>query len=210
MGGYFSTRWNYERTRQDTGGLLFLDVAKLRTMGALEPGALAWQEWTNGRGEAIGSIQTTTNAARDTLTLSYSIRENGGEWQPIREAIPLEATPCNYGGERLWLTCPRCQSRRRVLYSVGGRFRCRQCHDLAYASTREDAHERSIRRTNRLQKRLEAVSGTDIFAIPEKPRGMHWDTYERIIDGLLKEHDIQHESFRAFIRKREQLLTRLS
>lgn len=140
MGGYFSTRWNYERTRTDTGGLLFLNATKLRTMGALNAGALAWQEWTNGRGEVIGSIQSVMSTDRNhpSLTLVYRIREHGGEWQDVRELIWLEATPCNYGGERLWLTCPRCHSRRRVLYSVGGRFRCRQCHDLAYTSTREE------------------------------------------------------------------------
>lgn len=205
MGGYFSTRWNYERTRQDTSSLLFLDVAKMRTMGALEPGAFAWQEWTNGRGEVIGSIQTCMNAARDTLTLIYSVREDEGEWKPIREAITLEATSCNYGGKRLWLTCPGCHSRRRVLYSLGGRFRCRQCHDLAYTSTREDDHERSIRRMNRLQKRL-GTSKTGLFHIPEKPRGMHWNTYERIVRELLHEHDIQEGFFQAFIDKRKHLL----
>lgn len=211
MGGYFSTRWDYVRTRQDTGSLLKLDAAILRTMGALTPGAIAWHEWTNGRGESVGTIQSSmsTDGDRPLLTLSYSIREHDGEWQPIRERIWLEATPCNYGGERLWLSCPECQTRRRVLYSLGGRFHCQQCHDLAYASTREDAHDRSIRRTQKLQKRLGA-SSAGIFDVPPKPRGMHWDTYERIIDGLLKEHDIQHESFRAFIRKREQLLARFS
>lgn len=209
MGGYFSTRWGSEHIRQDTGSLLFLDATKLRKMGALEPGVIAWHEWTNGRGDIIGGIQTYAHATGDTLTLSYSIRENGNDWQPIRERIDLEGTPCNYGGERLWLTCPGCDTRRRVLYCNAGRFRCRQCHDLAYTSTREDTHDRSIRRTKRLQKRLGA-SSVDLFHIPEKPRGTHWDTYEHAVAQLISEHDIQLASLRAFIDKRESLIARLN
>jgi hypothetical protein len=203
-----SARWNYERTRIDTGGLLYLDAAALRRMGALRAGACAWQQWTNGRGEIVGSIQTEVNSTRDTLILHYRIREPGGEWQPVREAVPLEATPCNYGGERLWLTCPGCVTRRRVLYSVGGRFQCTACHDLAYTSTREDDLARSQRRADRLAKRL-CVTRSDVFTIPPKPRGMHWSTYRRIARSLMEEHDRQAGAFSAFLDKHRDILDTL-
>ena len=192
MGGYASTRWDSHRTRPDTGSLLTLDASMLHTKGALAPGAIAWHEWTDHRGEAIGSIQSLMSRDRDapSLTLVYRVREHGGNWHDIREHIWLEATPCHYGGERLWLTCPSCHSRRRVLYCLGGRFRCRQCHNLAYSSTREDAHDRSIRRTRKLRKRL-AASPSNIFTVPPKPRGMRWDTYEQIADDLYHERRLQ-------------------
>jgi hypothetical protein len=192
MGGYSSTRWNSHRTRPDTGSLLKLDAAMLSTRGALAPGAIAWHQWTDTRGDAIGSIHSMMSRDQNapSLTLVYRVREHGGDWHDIRERIELEATPCNYGGVRLWLTCPDCQSRRRVLYSLGGRFRCRQCHNLAYRSTREDAHDRSIRRTRTLHKRL-AASPSNIFTVPPKPRGMRWDTYEQIADNLYHEHRLQ-------------------
>ncbi len=192
MGGYSSTRWNYQRTRHETNSLLKLDAAMLHTTGALTPGAIAWLQWTDNRGDAIGSIQTMMSRDRDSpsLTLVYRVREPGGDWHDIHEHIWLEATPCNYGGERLWLTCPSCNSRRRVLYSLSGRFRCRQCHNLAYSSTRENAHDRSIRRTRKLQKRLGA-SPSSIFTLPPKPRGMRWDTYEQIAHDLYHEHRLQ-------------------
>lgn len=55
----------------------------------------------------------------------------GEDWQDIEEYIHLTATRPNYGGERLWLLCPACGSRRAILY--GGRyFRCRACHGACY------------------------------------------------------------------------------
>lgn len=208
MGGYFSTRWGYTHTRTDTDGLLYLDVKDLRRMGAFTPGALSWQQWTNGRGDVVGSIQSLMNSDGDALTLIYRIREPGGEWQDVRERIMLDATPCNYGGERLWLTCPGCFSRRRVLYSAGGRFRCRQCHDIAYSSTREDAQERSARRIRKLQKRLGAKQ-SDLYHIPRKPDGMHWDTYHDIVEALLAEHDRQNAFFGAVLDRLTQSVARL-
>jgi hypothetical protein len=197
MGGYFSTRWNYTRTRADTDGLLFLDAASLRRMGALTAGACAWQQWTNGRGEIVGSIRTVTNANRDTLTLIYSIRQPGAAWQPIREDVGLEPTPCHYGGERLWLTCPGCQSRRRVLFCVHGQFRCRECHNLAYTSTREDPQARSACRIAALHRRLGAAR-CDLSAIPPRPKGMHQPTYDRIAGQLMQEQDRQAGYLQAF------------
>lgn len=210
MGGYFSTRWNYTRTRMDTDGLLYLDVTDLRKMGALKPGALSWQQWTNGRGDVVGSIQSLMNSDGDALTLIYRVRENGGEWQDVRERIMLDATPCHYGGERPWLSCPGCFSRRRVLYSAGGRFRCRQCHDLAYSSTREDVVERSQRRTRKLQKRLGAPSSTTIFDLPPKPEGMHWATYSRIADQLIEERHLQLTTIAAGLDRLEASVAKLT
>lgn len=206
MGGYFSTRWGAEHTRQDTGGLLRLDLADLRRLGAFTPGALCSVQWTDGRGDDAGSILTRMQPTGDALTLRYSVRaSDDDEWQPISEQIDLEATPCHYGSSRLWLICPTCQSRRRVLYSLGGRFRCRQCHNLAYTSTRDDAHDRSLRRIRKLQKRLGSTT-SELFEVPPKPPGMHWDTYEGIASQLMQEN---RKRMRLLIAQREALIERL-
>ena len=87
-------------------------------------------------------IVTIMNRDRPRLTLDYSTSRDGEtEWSPRKEHIRLDSTPCNYGGERTWFLCPHCRNRRAVLFSAGGVFACRQCHDLAYASTREDAKD---------------------------------------------------------------------
>ena len=194
MGGYFSTRWGSTPTRQDTDPLLKLDIRTVHKMGALQPGAVATHEWTS-RGEPAGTITTIMSTTRPALTLSYSIRKPGENWQPIKETVFLDTTPCNYGGERFWFHCPRCHQRRAVLFSVDGYFRCRACHDLAYSSTREDAHERSIRRTRTLQRELRAPSNCDVFTIPPKPDGMSWSKYDQLVFQLKEEIKRQSDLF---------------
>jgi hypothetical protein len=209
MGGYFSTRWGAERSRHETGSLLYLDIADLRRLGALTPGVIASVQWTDGRGDATGSIVTHMHPTSDALTLRYSVRtSDDDDWQPIGERIDLEATPCHYGGSRLWLICPACQSRRRLLYCLGGRFRCRQCHDLAYSSTREDVLERSQRRTHKLQRRLGETS-SGILDVPPKPRGMHWNTYARIAHQLIGESQRQLRMLEGDYEKVEKRIARL-
>jgi len=189
MGGYFSTRWGLHRTRPETDPLLALDVRRLKRDGALQPGALATQQWTRG-GEPSGTIHTYVDARRpDFLILDYQTRDYGGPWVPVRELIQLITTPCNYGGERVWFACPRCWSRRAVLFSLGGHFRCRACHDLAYSSTREDERDRAMRHVRTLRRQLGGTGGEPAFVAPAKPAGMHWRTYERICDQLLMAED---------------------
>jgi hypothetical protein len=163
-----------------------LDVRALKRAGALRPGAVHSWGWTRGRdAEPAGDIVLRMNAAGDCLTLDYRTRRYGDtEWTRRNQPVWLETTPCHYGGERVWFTCPGCQRRRAVLFSAGGVFRCRGCHDLAYESTREDDIDRGGRRIRTLQHRLKAPAGCDPWTIPPKPAGMHWTTYSRLARQL--------------------------
>lgn len=211
MGGYFSTRWNWELTRPDTDPLLKLDVRWLKRVGALRPGAVAYPSWTTSRGEPSGTIVTIMNRDRNRLTLDYSTRRDGEtDWTPCTAHVWLDTTPCHYGGERVWFRCPGCQDRRAVLFMAGGVFACRACHDLAYSSTREDARERSIRRCQAIQKRLGGGGyGVPVWDIPGKPAGMHWDTYERLVRELRQELHRQDGMFDQWIAQRAAILERL-
>jgi hypothetical protein len=190
MGGHGSGRWGWHRARTDTDGLLRLDVRWLARQGLIAPGvvgslAVAWS-----RGEQpAGDIAVRYDDRRPgEVVLDYRVRGREGEpWSAVREAVPLDRTPCPYGGERAWFLCPGCRSRRAVLHGVGGRFRCRACHDLAYSSTREGAYERNRRRADELRRRLGGKPG--VFSVPRKPEGMHWRTYERIAAEIrVREH----------------------
>jgi hypothetical protein len=153
VGGYFSTRWGAEQVRQTTDALLKLDVRWLHRVEGLQPGATTVPSWSR-QGQPSGSIVVTMDPDRPVLILKYSTQRPGEDWQPVRESVWLDSTPCNYGGNRTWFLCPGCGTRRAVLFSVGGRFRCRQCHDLAYSSSREDPTERAIRRCAELRSKI--------------------------------------------------------
>jgi hypothetical protein len=72
-----------------------------------------------------------------------------------------------------------CGRRVAVLYGPGKYFLCRRCYDLVYESQRENGMHRALRRAQAVRERLGgSVNLTKPF--PEKPKAMHWETYERL------------------------------
>lgn len=198
MGGSSSGRWGSERTRLDTSGLLKLDIRILRRQGALRPGVYSTQTWSR-RGDPVGTINVQTDRDGQSVTLIYTISGHGIEPETIRETVHLDTTPCNFGGERSWFLCPRCMSRRDVLFSVKGRFRCRACHDLAYTSTREDELGQIDRRIWKIAEQL-GYTGSDFpFRLPNggKPRYMHWNRYEALVGEWIALHNARNRYFGA-------------
>ena len=65
-----------------------------------------------------------------------------------------------------------------MLYG-GAVFACRQCQRLAYASQREAPDDRACRRADKLRDRLGWEAGI-LNGEGNKPKGMHWLTYERL------------------------------
>jgi len=190
MGGYGSGRPGSGHPTTD--GLLFLDIRYMRCAGFFRAGrdrsywgSLSWSR----RGEPSGNVSVIVPASATLyppeILLSYRTRAwNETAWTDVAEHVAIETTPCRYGGERPWLLCPRCGSRRAVLFSVGGRFRCRDCHGIVYSSTRETETDRIARRAIALQKRLGGHRHGTIYDPEPKPPGMHWATYERICAEL--------------------------
>ena len=119
-------------TRVSTEGLPRLDVRVLARAGMLRPGTFATVWWNN-------DVSITTEVTSDdppVITLLYCVSTPNKIWLSLRDDVGLTTTPCRYGSTRVWFSCPGCGSRCAVLYALGGRFRCRTCHRLAYASTR--------------------------------------------------------------------------
>jgi hypothetical protein len=65
------------------------------------------------------------------------------------------------------------------LYQAGRLFACRQCSRLAYASQQESAHEPGLLKAQRIRMKLGGTANM-LDDFPEKPKGMHWRTYERL------------------------------
>ena len=82
--------------------------------------------------------------------------------------------------------CPGCGSRRAVLWRYGEWFACRECHGLAYASTRRSDDERLYDRADRLARRIDPAWERRFGDLPPKPRGMHMLRYLRLADEILE------------------------
>lgn len=90
--------------------------------------------------------------------------------------VALSWSDCNYGGRRPWWVCPRCESRRRKLYLLGGALRCRVCADIRYGSKLERKVARGLRRAREIRRRLGGRPGL-VEPFPQRPSRMRWSTY---------------------------------
>jgi hypothetical protein len=71
-------------------------------------------------------------------TIRISIRfYKPKRYKPV-SSFSLVATPCFFGGERLWFLCPSCSKRVGVLYFIQNAYACRSCSNLAYRSQQKN------------------------------------------------------------------------
>jgi hypothetical protein len=156
-----------------------LDIRYLSRNGNLRPGSYSTVRWSrNGQESASIGVRSTI----DSVVLSYRRKFSGSdEWKSEEYPVYLEWTNCHYGGKRAWFLCPAqgCGRRAAVLYG-GGIFACRRCHHLVYESQKEQSHYRSLRRAQGIRMKL-GGSPNMSEPFPDKPKGMHWRTYERLI-----------------------------
>lgn len=174
MGGYGSgRRWDCKSTTSECHQL---DVRRLQRGGYLREGQWFTTTWSRN-GEAVGSISGRTESGQ--VILSYRHRRGDEPWADEKYAVPLDWTRCHYGGYRAWFLCPAsgCGRRVAVLYLGGSIFACRHCYGLNYQSQHEQAWDRALSRYQNIRVKLGGEPGC-IHPFPDKPKGMHWRTYE--------------------------------
>jgi hypothetical protein len=122
----------------------------------------------------------------DAVVLMYRARIwDEADWISIEQRVPVTWTACHLGGYRPWFVCRGsssgryCGSRVAVLYGVGELFACRCCSGLVYASQRQTVYYRDLEKAQKIRMRL---GGSTVMseAFPDKPKGMHRQTYERL------------------------------
>jgi hypothetical protein len=111
----------------------------------------------------------------------YRIRTRNEGEEDVEQTVRIVRVPCRFGGSRPYFVCPGSSCGRRVakLHGPGRHFLCRHCYGLAYQSQREQRRDRALRRANAIRMRLGGEPRL-ARAFPEKPKGMHWRTYERL------------------------------
>jgi hypothetical protein len=178
MGGYGSGR---PGTKQKAEDYRSLDIYKLKRDGCLRPGMRGNLVWSRDSNEIARIGYHCTEGA---LELDYRVRVYGGDWEPIKQNVPLVHFDCNYGGKRTYARCPgvvngkHCGRRVGKLFAGGRYFLCRHCYRLAYGSQSEPRHYRMMRRANKLRIALGGEPGAAHWIAP-RPKGMWERTYRR-------------------------------
>jgi hypothetical protein len=188
MGDVGSGNWYRFDKKTTTDECHSVDVRYLQRHDLLIPGRWFSLRWSRAGSEtgSIGGVVDGTDPP-ERVILTYRHRSGpGSEWEDVREPVPLTWTTCNFGGERPWFICPGagCGRRVAVLYGPGRYFLCRHCYDLVYESQRENGMYRALRRAQTIRERL-GGSASMMKPFPERPKGMHHETYWR----LREEHD---------------------
>ncbi len=151
-----------------TDDTLHLDIRFLNHQGVLaEPGVTHQLHWLVNEQRVLSA---SLCLEREQLVVNY----RGG-----RQVIPLDHSPCHYGGQRRWMRCPSCWGRLAVLYLGQAGFLCRHCYSLPYASQLETATARMVRKARKLRRTLRA-SLSLLEPIVAKPKGMHRVTFQRL------------------------------
>lgn len=186
MGGLGSGRHWPRSSHGTVEGCPSIDVREWRRKGLLPtlcPFTCTWSR--------AGTVTASADVeARDGrfVVLRYRVHAHGtGEGQETEQRIPIEWTPCHFGGERPWFVCAvskngeYCGRRVAKLYGAGTLFACRHCYELSYQSQRETPDGRATLKAQRIRKKL-GGSPSLFDDFPIKPKGMHWRTYRRMCE----------------------------
>ena len=159
-----------------------LDIRRWYREGCLTAGQRFLVSWTRA-GEPSGIIIVRTEPDAVVLMFSSRSREDSA-WEPVRQLVPIVWTRCHLGGRRPWFLCTAvaggrsCGRRAKKLYLAERPiFACRHCCGLAYASQQESPRTRGISQAQKMRERL-GGSANLMEPFPDKPKGMHWSTYE--------------------------------
>jgi hypothetical protein len=181
VGGVGSGSWYTFNRKSTVEESRSLDVRRLHREGLLKPGRLFSWSWSRtGREVAsIGALVEGDDCPERVVLLFRHRSGLGAEWEEVQEPVELDWTACNFGGERPWFVCPGagCGRRVAILYGPGRYFLCRRCYDLVYESQRDNALYRALHKAQSIRERL-GGSANMMEPFPEKPKGMHWKTYE--------------------------------
>jgi hypothetical protein len=193
VGGVGSGNWYRFEKKTTTDECHSVDVRYLHRNRLLKPRysfSLRWSRANRETGSIRGVVSGDDRPERVTLLYHHRSRLSD-EWEDVKEAVELAWTVCNFGGERPWFICPGagCGRRVAVLYGPGRYVLCRNCYDLSYQSQRDNKMCRALHRAQDIRKKL-GGSANMMEPFPEKPKGMHWPSYERL---WWKHHEAEME-----------------
>jgi hypothetical protein len=113
-----------------------IDIRRWRRLGVLEP---------DTEGHCYARVPAGPPLSYDTTTeaVSIAVTVDGGR---LAQRLAITWTQCHFGGARPWFVCPECAGRTARLFVPCTRFICRSCARLAYATQRDNARARQLRK----------------------------------------------------------------
>jgi len=156
-----------------------LDVRRLAREGFLRPGVSAGWKWKFSWGSeaSVGFTVWPSWDGTQAGAVEFRWHLDGAE---VRQEVPIVWTPLHFGGVRPWWKCS-CGRRAAWIHYRWRGWRCRTCATLSYASQNERADYRAWRRRDKIRARLGAEPGCHTIWPWQKPKGMHWSTFERLV-----------------------------
>lgn len=171
-----------ERARLDSG--LKLDLNNLRRGGVVVPGEstipkrISWEYTASGELMAWAIIYSNTQCPEEGGSLSITLGQ-------LKQEIRLQAVPRHFGGHQWYFVCPLTGRLSSVLWmpSFADQFASREAwgRRVAYSSQFATAHDRAIFSARHIHYQLGAKGRISMDApLPQKPKGMHWRTYDKL------------------------------
>lgn len=186
MGGILSGNPNC-KTHESTERFLSLDSYQFNT--ALNSGKLPIK---------CGNDTFIITVDSEKVTLIFHI---SGEPENTEQTLYFDTVPNNYGGIRGYFLCPFCGERIRKVYLYKGLFQCRRCAKLNYPS--QQVTKGMDAAALKMEKAVMAIcpeaakmSPHDLtYLHPDKPKGMHYDTYYRRLKVFYQARNAYHAEF---------------
>lgn len=95
----------------------------------------------------------------------------------VTAEIRFITTALHFGGCRVWIICPRCSRRARVMLAGYGKIGCRRCLRVRYRWQCGDAKDRAHLAIAKIERRLITRRGRFY-----KLKGRLWRTFHRLCD----------------------------
>lgn len=172
-----------------------VSVADLRMCGLFVAGeinVLDFSKMSNGTNDIWDGFCFKTDIHDDGYGLLYITVKNENAVQTYEQKISIRPTKPKFGGFRFWLGCPCCGKNRNALYFMGGSLACRKCHGLAYKSQNAIMPVRMLYKAQAIHQHL-GGSGYVFDDVPEKPKGMHQRTYDRLVQEFDKNFSVYNQ-----------------
>jgi hypothetical protein len=206
MGGMGSGSWSRCASKSTVESTCAVSIHYLSKQGYLHEGingSLAWSR----NGEPCGSIGYHVKA--NGIQFSYCSRTSDHEeWENVVLFIQFDYTACNYGNQRTWFICPHCHKRVAVVYCEGNYFHCRKCSQLNYRSQHENHFDRQLSKAQNIRLKL-GGSASLVSPFPDKPKGMHWQTYWQLQNKTMQCEIVAIQGKRASFERMNRMIEKM-